>query len=108
MSEIVRELSEAEYQSAFSAPMVDVTQSASEVVELWPYAENAMREAFPTACSCDWDVSSIYETPEGTFQHVLFPSHISNTYLVIIINKVTPAILGYYKLDLGALYGVNE
>ncbi len=86
--------------------MQDVTSTAEEVVELWPYAELALRATFPASCNCDLDVGYIYEAPDGSYQHVLVPSNESNVYLVVVVDKPARSILGHYRLDLGALYGV--
>ena len=50
------ELTESEYMASFSAPMQDVTDTADQVVDLWPYAETALRVAYPDLCTCDCDV----------------------------------------------------
>jgi hypothetical protein len=108
MSIALRSLSEQEFEATFSPPMREVTNSAEEVVSLWPYAEQALRTMFPEACSCDWRVRYVYESSNGNYQHVLIPSHISNVYAVIVINKQARTILGHHQLDLGALYGVRS
>lgn len=101
-----RTLSEPEFEATFVPPMVDVTTSAEEVVDLWAYAEPALRQEFPEACSCDWNVKHIYETSNGAFQHVLIPTHLSNLYLVVVIDKLHQQVFGHHLLDLGAKYGV--
>ena len=88
--------------------MVDVTATAEEVVDFWPYAQEALKVAFPSACSCDWNVKHIYESPDGLSQQALIPSDVSDLYIVIVIDKEHRRILGYHKLDLGALYGLRE
>ncbi len=103
----LRELSRPEYEATLRAPMRDVTSTAEEVVDLWPYAERALREAFPQACNCDLEVGYVYEAADGSYQHILVPSHESNVYLVVIVDKEAKAILGHYRLNLGALYGVE-
>ena len=106
MKIVLRTLTEEEFNATFASPMVDVTSSAEEVVDFWSYAEPALRESFPNICSCDWNVKHIYESRDGSFQHVLIPMHISNLYLVVVIDKLHRSVLGHHQLDLGAKYGV--
>src|SRR4030095_13161733 len=101
-------MSEEEFKATFHGRMVDVTTKAGEVVEFWPYAERALRATFPEACSCDWKVASVYECADGTHQHVLIPSHVSNLYLVVVVDKRGKKVLGHHRLDLGVLYGLRE
>ena len=108
MSVTLRSLSEEEFQATFTPPMVDVTSNAEEVVDLWGYAEPALRETYPDACSCDWNVKHIYESSDSAFQHALIPTHISNVYLVVVIDKSRRRILGHHQLDIGEKYGVKK
>ena len=104
----MRNLSRQEFEATFSDSMLDVTNSAEEVVDLWSYAEPALRAAFPEICSCDFDVESIYESDDGHYQHVLIPSHIDNVYLTVVIDKKKRSIIGHHRLDLNALYGLDD
>jgi hypothetical protein len=108
MTIALRLLSESEFEATFVRPMVDVTSNAEEVVDLWAYADPALRGTFPDICSCDWAIKHIYETNNGAFQHVLIPTHISNLYLVVVVDKARRSILGHRQLDLGAKYGVSK
>jgi len=108
MTEEPRELTESEYMASFKSPMRDVTETADQVVDLWPYAETSLQAAYPDLCTCDCDVKTIYESPDGSYQHILIPVPIDNVYLVIVIDKKLRQIQGYHKLDLGAMYGVGQ
>jgi hypothetical protein len=108
MDQVLRELSREEYETSFSPPMQDVTHTAEEIVDLWPYAERALKETFSGACTCDLTVGYVYESGDGLFQHILVPSHISNVYLVVVVSKVRRAIVGHHRLDLGTLYGLHD
>lgn len=101
-----RVLSVPEFQATFVHPMVNVTCNAEEVVDLWAYAEHALRHEFPDVCSCDWTVKHIYEASNGAFQHAMIPTHLSNLYLVVVIDKLHGQVFGHLLLDLGTKYGV--
>jgi hypothetical protein len=103
----LRELSREEYESTFSAPMLDVTTTAAEVVDLWEYADRAIREAFDASPSHEWVVGHVYEGSDQRHQHVLLPSSESNLYLVIVIDKPVRVIVGHHRLDLRSPYGLK-
>lgn len=101
------ELTEAEFHKTFVAPMKDVTPTASELVDLWAYADEIIETDFPDAGDWNWHVKHIKESAGAEFQHLLVPVPISNVYLVFVIDVAARSILGHYRLDLGALYGLN-
>ncbi|MDH0029706.1 MULTISPECIES: hypothetical protein [unclassified Acinetobacter] len=42
----MRELSEKEYQATFFPPMLDVTETAEEIVDLWDYADPVIEQLY--------------------------------------------------------------
>lgn len=108
MTQPLRELSRQEYEATFYPPMLDVTHTADEVVDLWPYASEALRAMFPGDCSCDLNVGYVYESKDQHFQHILVSSNTSNVYLVVVVNKWERVIVGHHRLDLGGLYDVGQ
>ena len=97
-------LSQAEYESTFSPPMLDVTMTAEEIVDLWAYASDIVDSEYPDAGSWDWRVMFIYESRDGRFQHLNIPVPVRNTYLSIVVDKPNRRILGHYLLDLEAAH----
>jgi hypothetical protein len=98
------ELSESEYKATFSPPMMDVTQVAEEIVDLWAYADPIIEEKYHNCTAWEWGVKYIYEVGDGSYQHINIPVPKDNTYLCIVVDKLHRKILGHYILDLGALY----
>lgn len=107
MNPALHTLSDSEFKATFAAPMADVTATAEELVDLWAYADPALRTAFPDASSWEWRVKHIYQSGDGAFQHVLIPAPIDNAYFVVVISVVKREILGHHLLNLGAFYGVG-
>jgi len=103
---IPRELSESEYLNTFSPPMVDVTESAEELVDLWAYADPIFEELYSD--HPDWEsyVQFIYESGNGLYQHINIPVPKDDTYLVVIVDKPNKAIVGHKILDLRARYSI--
>ena len=107
MVQNLRQLTRAEYEATFVEPMRDVTKTGDEIVELWPYAEQALQAVFPHFCASDHDVEYIYESGDSSYQHLLIPSHMHNVYLSIIVDMPRKTILGQNRLDLNELYGLT-
>jgi hypothetical protein len=64
-----RELTEKEFLATMSAPMCDVTHTAKELVDLWGYADPIIEAKYHSCTAWEWRVSSIYESPDGAYQH---------------------------------------
>ena len=97
----VKELSQKEYEATFSPPMVNVTERAEEVVDLWAYADPIIDSDYHSCAAWEWKVAHIYETADGKYQHIGIPVPIDNTYLTIIADKSNKVIIGHYLLALG-------
>ncbi|MDN2696568.1 hypothetical protein O0882_09575 [Janthinobacterium sp. SUN073] len=95
-------LSNDEYQKTFHAPMLKVTETAREVVDLWAYADLVIGSDFGDAAHWNWQVAHIYESPDGKFQHIGIPVPLDDTYLTVIVDIHGRKILGHVFLDLRA------
>ena len=105
----LRELTEAEYKATWHGQtMVNKTSMATEVVDIWPYAEAALKANYPNECNCKLDVNHVYESHDGEFQHILIGANTANLYLVIVVNVLERKVEGHYHLNLGKLYGLLD
>lgn len=104
MTETPRTLLKEEYAATFSPPMLNVTETAEEIVPLWDYLDPVIEELYHTCEAWDWRVMFIYESRDGKFQHLNVPVPLDNTYLSVVVDKPNKTIIGHYLLDLGALY----
>lgn len=103
----LRELTQAEYDATWHGPrMEDKTTTATEVLDIWPYADAALRASYPHECNCNLEVNHVYESQDGQFQHVAIGTNTSNLYLVIVVNVMAKQIEGHFHLNLGKLYGL--
>src|SRR5262245_61389509 len=98
-----RELTWEEYQATFDPPMLNVMETAEELVDLWSYANCVIEEKYHRCTAWEWRVSSIYEKPDWDYQHVYIPVPKDDTYLAIIVDKIRRRIVGHIVLDLRAL-----
>jgi hypothetical protein len=104
MTDSPRELTKEQYEATFSPPMINVTETAEEIVPLWDYLDPVIEELFHSCTAWDWRVMFIYESRDGHYQHLNVPVPQDNTYLSVVVDKRGKQILGHYMLDLGALY----
>jgi len=103
MTTSVHELTWDEYQATFEPPMLNVTESAKEFVDLWPYANLVIKDKYHGCAAWEWDVKLIYETPDGSYQHVYIPVPKDDTYLNIVVDTIGRRVVGHIVLDLRAL-----
>jgi len=100
----MRLLTKEEYEATFCAPMVNVTASAEEIVDLWAYADPIIEAEYHNCTAWKWGIDHIYETPDGRYQHVGIPAPKNDTYLVIVIDKPNLRIIGHHIIDLRSMY----
>ena len=101
-------LSKEEYDETLSPNMINVTESAEEIVDLWGYADPIIESDYHNCTAWNWGVNHIYESQDGSYQHIGIAVPIDNTYLIVIANKNEKKIIGHYILDLGLMYGVEK
>ncbi|UMR29458.1 hypothetical protein MJ904_20695 [Massilia sp. MB5] len=95
-------LSNEEYRETLYPNMVNVTENAEEVVDLWAYADQVIEDAYHSCTAWEWRVGHIYETPDAKYQHIGIPVPKDDTYLVVIANKQERNVVGHYILELRA------
>ena len=104
MSTAMRELTKQEYEATYSPPMVEVTNAAEEIVDLWAYADPIIEEKYHSCPDWEWRVMYIYESRDGAYQHILIPVPQNNAYMSVVVDKPQLRIVGHYLLDLEQIY----
>lgn len=101
-----RQLDATEFQATYSAPMRDVSATATNVIDIWPYvAAIPAAELFGNTV-IDGCVEHVYRNGNDTFDHVLVPTGRKNVFLAVVVDLVRDAILGHHLLDLNLEYGL--
>jgi len=108
MQPALHRLTESEFEATFGVPMRDVTSSAQELTNIWPYAQAAMVEDFPDAHTCNWNTEYVYEHPSAKWQHILINTEMPNAYLVIVVEVASKSIVGHHFLNLNRKYGLTQ
>lgn len=102
----VTSLSDAEFHQYFAAPMKDVTPTATQHVDIWPYVERVFDAEFSDSPTDGCNVKWVYETSDQNYQHVLIPMSDDDTPLVIVIDTRSKKIMGHHLLNLKQKYGI--
>ena len=101
-------LSHEEYQATFAAPMLDVSQTAEPVLDIWSYVEAVPESDLEGFNLVDGIVRYVYQSSSGQYLHVSVSTDDENAFLVIVIDLHLVKIIGHYLLDLVTLYDLNS
>ncbi len=87
--------------------MIDVTESAEPVLDIWPYVRQLNEQNVVSDHVLNGElVEHVYRTDTSTFDHVRLSGSRSNEYIVIVVDLRNCAIKGHYLLDLNYQYGL--
>jgi hypothetical protein len=94
------------YLATLAEPMRDVTNEATNVLDIWSYVA-----AVPTAdlrghSIYDDLVEFVYRHPKDRFDHVLEMTTTKNVYLAVIVDLQKDCIHGHHLLNLNKEYGL--
>ena len=104
---MTRLLTEQEFRSTFTAKMLDVTETAEALVDIWPYVSQLTREKVINQYVFDNRlVEKVYRNQAGNYEHVLLATSNKNTFIVILVDLDIENVKGHYPLDLNQEYGL--
>jgi len=101
-------LTEEEYRSTFGDKMIDVTQTAAQLVDIWPYVQRLVKakivheKVFSRKL-----VEFVYRSVEKSFDHILLPTENRNVFVVVVVDLLHQNIKGHFRLDLDDEYGLS-
>src|SRR4051812_14900729 len=101
-------LSEIQFKATFGNKMVDVTETAEPVVDIWPYVNQLVQivpELIHTAES--GVVDNVYRNSIATFDHVVLPTSRKGVVCVIVVDIKAANVFGHHLLDMNELYGLS-
>ena len=101
-------LTEEEYKSTMTTKMVDVTETAEAVVDIWDYVGQLTedREVLDYVNN-EQLVERVIRNDKATFDHVILPTDDKNIFVVIIVDLTLKTIKGHFRLDLNEQYGLK-
>jgi hypothetical protein len=97
----VKLLTEEEYLETMSEEMVDATEHAEGVVDIWPYVSVLVAEGLVQQdVYDDAYIEMVYRNTEDDFDHLLVPTDDENVFTVIVVDLEEVMIVGHYVLNL--------
>ena len=84
--------------------MQDVTAEAAPLVDIWPYVDDLDPNSLGGVTI--GDVRCIYRDAHNRFDQVLIDIGRSNTFLVVVVDRRLPAVIGHHLLELNEKYGL--
>jgi D-serine deaminase-like pyridoxal phosphate-dependent protein len=87
--------------------MRNVTQEATNVLDIWPYVASVPVADLRGHQIYDQFVEYVYRDATGRFDHVLVMTRTKNVYLTVVIDLVHDRIHGHHLLDLNEKYGLS-
>ncbi len=105
---MINELSQEAYLSTMSKGMIDVTENAEPVMDIWPYVRLLHTQGLiPVYVIEHTLVEKVYRSKDGRYDHVLLPDFNKNIFFVILMDNFENFILGHYRLNLNCEYGLS-
>lgn len=94
-------LTEEEYLSTMSEEMVDATEHAEGVVDIWPYVAHLVKEGLVQQDVYDEAyIELVNRNTEDNFDHLFLPTDDEDTFVVIVVDLEEVEIMGHFVLDL--------
>lgn len=104
---MIFELSGEQYQETFTSKMLDVTETAAPVIDIWPYVELLVKEKIVADYVFQNELAEkIYRTNNNLFDHILLPTQNVNIFIVVVVDLSGKKMKGHYKLDLNEKYSL--
>jgi hypothetical protein len=97
-----------QYMQTMSPEMIDVTDSVSAMVDIWPYVELLAEEGIvPEYVYENALIELVFRNQSDTFDHVLLPTDNDQVFVVIIVDLILKIVKGHLLLDLNKEYGME-
>lgn len=102
-----RRLTEGEFKETMTHKMHDVTKTATDVLDIWPYVYSVPVADLDGHSICDHCVDVVYRGGNDRFDHVLVMTTKKNVYLAVVVDLADDSIHGHRLLDLNREYGLS-
>lgn len=102
-----RLLDSAEFKATFAEPMRDVSATATNVIDIWPYVAAIPANELFGSVIVDGYIEHVYRNGSSTFDHVLVVTRTKNVFVAVVVDLARDTILGHHLLDLNHEYGMT-
>ncbi len=101
------QLNEDEFKATITPKMHNVTESATDVLDIWPYVNSVSSADLERHTIYDHFVEYVYRSDDDRFDHVLVMTKTKNVYLAVVVDLTRDVIHGHRLLDLNREYGLS-
>jgi hypothetical protein len=102
---MTNEITQEDYEHTLASGMIDVTNKAESIVDIWPYVELLVKQNLALSYVCKKQlVEKVYRSADNKHDHVVLPTDDQNNFIVLIIDLNSKTILGHHILNLAKLY----
>jgi hypothetical protein len=103
------QLTKEQYLKTMLPGMVDVTEKAEAVIDIWPYVKELMDQKIVLPLVYEKElVEKVYRNQTRSFDHILLPTPDPNVFVVVIVDIDQKNISGHYLLNLNNEYGLKK
>lgn len=102
-----RQLTEGEFKATMTPKMYNVTETATDVLDIWPYVDSVPATDLEGHFIHGRFVDVVYRSGDNCFDHVLVMTRTKNVYLAVVIDLTHNTIHGHRLLDLNREYGMS-
>ena len=104
----MKRLSEAEFLATTTERMDRVGGEASRPFDFWPYFDAIPAEDFDGFDCSAGEVSSVYRSSNGRYEHVLVNSDDKDVFMVLVLDLNSQRVVGHYLLNLPVVYSLRD
>lgn len=102
-----RQLTEGEFKATMTTKMHNVTETATDVLDIWPYVDSVPANDLEGHTIHEGFVEGVYRNADNSFDHVNVITMTKNVYLVVVVDLAHDSIYGHRLLDLNREYGLS-
>jgi hypothetical protein len=101
-----RLLGKDQYHATFLKPSENVTLTATDVIDIWPYVAAVPSTELWGHAVVPKLIEGVYRRGDAQYDHVLVTTTTSNVFLVVVVDLRKDVIFGHFLLDLNEEYGL--
>ena len=106
---MTKQLTDLEFRNTFGNKMIDVTETAEPVVDIWDYVEELVNQNIVDKNVLENNlVDKVYHNETSTFDQILLQTGKQNIFIVLVVDITNDTMFGHIKLDLNKEYGLTE
>jgi hypothetical protein len=102
-----RQLNEGEFKATMTHKMHNVTKTATNVLDIWPYVDSVPPADLEGHSIYDRFVEVVYRNDDDRFDHVLVMTKTKNVFLAVVVDLAHDSFYGHRLLDLNREYGLT-